>query len=474
MKRAILIVVFTLLAASLAVAEQLPLISRVYLQNGKSFEGGIAINPVTHKVYLIAELATEGADDEKVVFVVDEDVLRGAKSARKISIPTSVTAKYIPIANENEYIVVDSTRNLIYVATKYGLQEAESDTEGDSSGEGESETTGGDGEDSSGGGGVGTLINGTLTVIDGNTDTVIATYPFQPGIEPEGVAVDTVNSVVYVAAKAPEGEAASDNFCAAGTPIYDVGEPGDVECWTPGMIYAFYVDRDATPIVTYLKAIRAGDDPESIVFENGYIYAANEDDGTVTVASAVLPDKTGGDLLTDSPVPPSQPYSLGIAPYRLGAFYDFGPNPLACAENKFEADKMASGGGAVYLTDDRSRIVKIMGTSVLGKWEIPGATACEAIPNSDGGGLNTANNIAFMPKDDGIGLLYVVSEQNTVAVIKPNTMEIKGIVTVPGAVHLDGIAVDKSANRVWLTDETLQAFFVLQGACANGVGVCVK
>ena len=478
MKKAILITLFALLAASLAFAEQLPLISKVYLQNGKSFEGGIAINPVTHKVYLIAELATEGADDEKVVFVVDDSVLAGTKAAGKINLtmPTiTTTAKYIPIANENEYLVVDSTRNLIYAATKYSLAEAESDTEGDS-GAGESDPSGGDGEDSSGGGEAGTeaVIAGTLTVIDGNTDTVIATFSFPAGVEPEGVAVDTVNSVVYVAAKAPEGEAASDNFCASGTPIYDVGEPGDVECWTPGQIYAFHVDRTATAVITYLKSIRAGDDPESIVFENGYIYAANEDDGTITVASAVLPDKTGGELVTEESKPPTKPYSLGIAPYSLGAFYDFGPNPLACVENKFEADKMASGGGAVYVTDDRSRVAKIVGSSVLGKWEIPGATVCEAIPNSDGGGLNTANNIAFMPKEDGIGLLYVVSEQNTVAVMKPDTMTIKGVVTIPGAVHLDGIAVDTSANRVWLTDESLQAFFVLQGACANGVGVCVK
>lgn len=32
---------------------------------------------------------------------------------------------------------------------------------------------------------------GTLTVIDGETDSVIATYYFAPGVEPEQVAVNT-------------------------------------------------------------------------------------------------------------------------------------------------------------------------------------------------------------------------------------------------------------------------------------------
>ncbi len=48
------------------------------------------------------------------------------------------------------------------------------------------------------------------------------------------------------------------------------------------------------------------------------------------------------------------PYSLHVFAY---------PNPLACLENQFEADKMAAGGGSVFITDDRSRVAKITGTA---------------------------------------------------------------------------------------------------------------
>ena len=475
MRRILPMIIFGVLTASLAFAGQ-SMVTRIDLQSGKSVEGGIAVNPVTHKAYVIAELSTEGADDEKVVFVLDNNVLSQTRlGSKKLSLtpsPTIAPLKFIHIANENEYITVDSARNLIYVGTKFSVEEDESDS-GDDSGNDETEADAIDTPESEADTAVqpGAPIVGTLTVIDGNTDSVIATWPFDPGIEPEGVAIDPATGIVYLAAKAPEGEANSDDVCSSGTPIYDVGEPGDVECWTAGHIYAFLVDRAANPIIQLLKDIPAGDDPESIAFQNGMIYAANEDDGTVTVASAVYPDGTGGWLLTDFPTPPVLPYSQGIAPYSLGVFYKYGPNPLACVENKFEADKMAAGGGSVFVTDDRSRVAKITGTSIAGMFTVPGASVCEAIPNSDGGGLNSANNIAFMPRSDG-GLLYVVSEQNTVAVINPATMTRKSTIVVPGAQHLDGIAVDSVANRIWLTDENLQAVFVLQGACTNGTGAC--
>ena len=475
MRRILPMIIFGVLTASLAFAGS-SMVTKIDLQSGKSVEGGIAVNPVTHKAYVIAELSTEGADDEKVVFVLDDNVLSQTRlGSKKLSLtpsPTITPLKFIHIANENEYIAVDSARNLIYVGTKFSVEEDESDS-GDDSGSDETEADAVDTPESEAetGSQPGAPIVGTLTVIDGNTDSVIATWRFDPGIEPEGVAIDPATGVVYLAAKAPEGEANSDDVCSSGTPIYDVGEPGDVECWTAGHIFAFLVNPAANPIITLLKDIPAGDDPESIAFQNGMIYAANEDDGTVTVASAVYPDGTGGWLLTDFPSPPVLPYSQGVSPYSLGVFYNYGPNPLACVENKFEADKMAAGGGSVFITDDRSRVAKITGTSVKGILNIPGATICEAIPNSDGGGTNTANNVAFMPRSDG-GVLYVVSEQNTVAVINPATMTQKSTIVVPGAQHLDGIAVDSAANRVWLTDENLQAVFVLQGACTNGTGVC--
>jgi DNA-binding beta-propeller fold protein YncE len=60
-----------------------------------------------------------------------------------------------------------------------------------------------------------------------------------------------------------------------------------------------------------------------------------------------------------------------------------------------------------------------------------------------------------------------------VAIFNPATMTQKATITIPGAQHIDGIAVDAPANRVWLTDEVVQAVFVLQGACANGTGACI-
>ncbi len=472
MRRILPLIIFGVLTASLLFAEQPQLVTKISLEGllppGKSVEGGIAVNPVTHKAYVIAELATEGADDEKVVFVFDNDSVNANSAPKKLGLPlaTSHSVKVIPIPNENEYIAIDSSRNLIYIGTKFSIEGEESES-GDEGGDDEAET-----EDP---GGLeppdlppvptpGPVLLGTLTVIDGNTDTVIATWYFPLGVEPEGAAVDPATGVIYLAAKAPEGEAADDDTCSSGTPIPDIAEPDDVECWTAGYVYAFFVDPAATPKIKYLKTIPAGDDPESLVFVDGKVYAANEDDGTVTIATAVTPCETGwcgGDLLTDLPAPLVS-YSLRVFSYA---------NTLACIENQFEADKMAAGGGSVFITDDRSRVAKITGTAVVGTWEVPGATVCEAIPNTDGGGLNTANNIGFMQKD-GKGLLYVVSEQNTVAIFNPETMTMKATITIPEARHLDGIAVDAAANRVWFTDEEVQAVFVLRGACANGTGHC--
>lgn len=478
MKRTNLLLILGLLTASVALADQPSGLTKISLQAGKSIEGGIAVNPVTNKAYVIAELATEGADDEKVVFVLDNAVLNGKSAPKKLNLPFGATTHppgVVPIPYENEYIAIDSVRNLIYIGTKFSAEQDESDTGDDESGDGEVEAPGGVEPPE-----LAPVTSlepvavtlGTLTVIDGETDTVIATWYFSPGIEPEGAAVDPDTGVVYLGAKAPEGEASDDNTCSSGIPIFDVGEPGDVECWTPGHIYAFFVDP-ADKTIKFLKDIPAGDDPESVVFQNGMVYAANEDDGTVTIAMAVYPDGTGGGLVTDLPRPPTKPYELGLPPYNLGVFYGYGPNPLSCVENKYEADKMAAGGGSVFVTDDRSRVAKIVGTGVIGMWNIPGATVCLGIPNTDGGGANTANNIAFMQRDDR-QFLYVVSEQNTISIFNPETMELKATITIPDAQHLDGIAVDSAANRVWLTDEQLQAVFVLHGACANGTGACVK
>lgn len=305
MKRPIVLLIPGLLAASLAFAAlpaslsaaKIPSLTRIYLQAGKSIDG-IGVNPVTHKAYVIGEQATEG-DDQKAVFVLDSAVLNARSAPKKLKLPLGSTThppKVVPIPNENEYISIDSTRNLIYVATQFGVEENEPpDTD---SGGGEVEPPGGLEPPEYApvtAPAPATVDRGTLTVIDGNTDTVIATWYFDAGIESEGTAVDPASGMVYVGAKAPEGESANDDTCTSGTPIYDVGSPGDVECWTGGYIYAFFFNpADATQPIRWVKTIPAGDDPESVVFAGGMVYAANEDDGTVTIATAVKPNGTGG------------------------------------------------------------------------------------------------------------------------------------------------------------------------------------
>ena len=240
MKRLILLVTLGLLTVSYAFAAPTKSLIKLILPMGKSMEGGIAVNPVTHKAYVIAELNAEGADDAKAVFVYDDASVTANKAPKKLLLPlvTTLPVKIIPIPNENEYLAIDSARNLIYVGTKYSVEQDEADT-GDDTGEGETEPPGGEEPPELAPVTSATPIPvtlGSLTVIDGSTDSVIATWYFAPGIEPEGTAVDPLTGIVYLAAKAPEGEAADDDTCSSGTPIYDLGEPLDVECWTAGSI----------------------------------------------------------------------------------------------------------------------------------------------------------------------------------------------------------------------------------------------
>ena len=443
MKRLILTVVFGLLAAHSAVAATQSLIK---LPAGKNPEG-IAVNPITHKAYVAAEVDNP---DRRVIMVFDNAALSGTSGP-----------KLVTIANETEYITVDPLRNRIYLSTKYGI--VSDDVEGggeDSAEEGDIDS-------------VGTVTNtvlGTLTVINGRTDTVIATYQFPDGVEPEGVAVDPLRNIVYVGTKAPNPEPANGQ-CPWGT--YFIDEDGDEECWTAGSIVAFNAANIATGPI---KTIPAGDDPESVVFANNMIYAANEDDGTVTIAHAVKTDGSGGGLITDTPV-----YSSTAPPYSLGVFYNFGPNTLACPDKQYETDKMAVGlFGSVYITDDKSRVATIQGAKVRGETSIPidpNLGQCDLAKGNDENGLNTANNIAYMwpltwPSSGPS--VYVVSEQNTVVMLDPLTLTLKATITVPTAVHLDAVGVDGFANRIWITDEALHVVFVLQGACANGTGPCTE
>ncbi len=437
MMRKLLFVFFALISVNLFAATP----SLITLPAGKNPEG-MAVNPVTHKAYIVAEV-----DDP------DRQVVMVFNGAALLSGQPMPPPKLITITDETEYITVDSTRNRIYLSTRYGIESSDDESGGDEGGADSAITV---------------INKGTLTVIDGNTDTVLAKYTFPLGVEPEGVAVDRQRNVVYVATKAPEPEP-ENGQCPWGTWFID--EDGDEECWTGGTIYVFNGADFTKPLLKPIKPIKtipAGDDPESLVFTNSMVYAANEDDGTITIAHAVKADGTGGQLVTDTPA-----YSSALPPYSLGAFYGFGPNTLACPDKQYEADKMTVGmGNTVYITDDKSRVALISGPQVMNWNEISGATQCSLAVGNDENGLNTANNIAFMKRSSG-SRVYVVSEQNTVAILDPESLLLRATVTVPNAVHLDAIGVDAAANLVWITDEQLMQVFVLQGACADGTGPCI-
>ena len=137
--------------------------------------------------------------------------------------------------------------------------------------------------------------------------------------------------------------------------------------------------------------------------------------------------------------------------------------------------------GNVYIIDDRYRVAKIDGATdaVVEVIEIPGYDCEETVPDDTPVVFrNTANNIAYMAH--GQGKLYVISEQNTVTLIKwkkkgKKTIPTLTTLTIPGADELDAPTTDPALNRVYITDEGLASLWILKGACANGVGVhCVR
>lgn len=418
---------------------------------------GIAVNPVTHTAYI---LSRDVATNTKNVVVIDNDTLNSKASPKKLNLPLGAAAKapkLIHIANDHEYLAIDSTRNLIYVPTNYA---APYTPELNQPPDENDEPTAG--------------VLGTLTAIDGKTNSILAVYEFPEGYIPEATAVDPVNNIVYIAAKLPEAGSPS------GCPIDPAS--GQAECeFTGGMIYAFNAANVRQGKLGSPIASIPAEEPESIVFDpvSRLLYAADESKGRAVIAHAVnskgVPEANG---ITWLPI------------WTTRGFADSGPNPYALPCSPYEADKMTVGlNGAVYMTDDKSRVAKIVNEAVVGMTHIdlPGGdnTPLYCYGEEPVQGQNTANNIGFMKTnpDPLTGVvtenLYVVSEQNTVSVLDPATLALKSTIFVPGATELDAIAVDGSMGRVWITDEVGQsgtdtggAVFVLHGACAKGGAVC--
>jgi hypothetical protein len=106
--------------------------------------------------------------------------------------------------------------------------------------------------------------------------------------------------------------------------------------------------------------IPSGVDPEALVFNPvyGQVYAANEESDTVTIARAVTRTDAGyagGEVLN----PGADRVFTDVCRGENGVVYSI--------DDYGEADRLAVGAdGAVYLTDDRHRIAKIVDTTVVG------------------------------------------------------------------------------------------------------------
>jgi DNA-binding beta-propeller fold protein YncE len=349
---------------------------------------------------------------------------------------------------------------------------------------------------------------GEVAVIDGSTNSVITFIPLQLNgdvYQPYQVAIDEAQNLIYVGAKSPEPEPNAligpPYGCKAIRELPSDEAPAgqeELDCWHAGAV--FVIDGKTNKVV---GSFFAGDDPEGLVFAKatGKLYASNEDDGTVTVAQGAKRNRNGsitapsviGTIISGKLVPGQWQPTCDANNYcgqrGQGTNLSLWVDPARPASKSVcegiddeaeEADKMAvDPKGNVYIIDDRYRVAKIDGITdkVVDVLAIPGFDCEQSVP--DGTEVlfrNTANNIAYMAL--GQGKLYVTSEQNTVSLIgwdKKGKMTIKATLTIPKAVELDAITTDPGGNRVYITDESLAALWILKGACANGTGkACVQ
>jgi len=266
--------------------------------------------------------------------------------------------------------------------------------------------------------------------------------------DPTGVAADVSTGIVYIGAKMPEIE--------------------DAEEWGVGAIMAF--DGNSN---TFLDAlVPAGDDPESLVFnsaagKSGRVYTANEDEGTLTITSAVTHGTRGGWDTTK------------FTGDRITTQRVFDPSECpAGTYQPAEADKLAvddrTNMNMVYLTDDRFRVAAIPGDvdAALTNVNILRLSPGETCPTSaDPQVYNYANNLALAPnlgaviKGGRAGLLYVTSENYKVSIVDLKTFTKSGelsIVDAQGipASHIDWPVINPGTNRFYISDEQRPAVFI--------------
>jgi len=268
--------------------------------------------------------------------------------------------------------------------------------------------------------------------------------------DPTGVAIDQTTHVVYLGGKMPEVE-------------------GDTE-GGEGVVMAF----DGTA-GKFLDAVAsAGDDPESLAFNrtaapSGRVYAANEDEGTLTVAPAITAGRAGA----------WRTATFSGSEFKLGPIFDASECPPGTYQPA-EADKLAVDEitNMVYLTDDRFRLAAIKGSAIdltglqILRLSPDGACPTSPVPEV----YNYANNIAIDPylgsvaTRDGTrgGLAYVTTENWRVSIVdlksftKVATFGIED--NLGRAVHIDWPIVNPytDPDRFYVTDEQRTAVYVYE------------
>lgn len=396
----------------------------------------LAVDRSTGTVYAMTEAEDDdegGVDTDAVTVASDPGCGEDQHDIAVINGNTGEVQGFIPVSGEAEYMAVDPALQLLYVPqyNDEGLDAPQ-----------------------------------CLAVVD-LTNWAVAYYPIpftfvdprtgqDTGYQynPTGVDVDPNTHIAYLAAKMPEIEEQSE------------GEP-EVE-WGQGAIMAF----DGANRAFLNTFVPAGDDPESLVFNRkggkfGRVYAANEDEGTITVTSAIT---LGSDGLWDT-------RAFRGSTSTFGPIFDASECPAGTYQPA-EADKLAVNDrtNMVYLTDDRFRVAAIPGDAKdLTELTILRLTPDKTCPtSSDPEVYNYANNLALDPALGSVinrnggkgGLLYVTSENSKVSIVDLGLFTKVGEFSVSDAggpaKHIDWPVISPTTNphRFFVTDEQRAAVYI--------------
>ena len=385
---------------------------------------GVAVNPVTGKVYVANFGSTSTALD--TVSVISGDIVVGT----------------IPVEDAPSQIAVNPVTNRIFV-TNHG--------HGDNYGYGSS-----------------------VSVIDGSTDTVIRTIrlvtgdPPTPGQGPHGIAVNPNTNKIYVAVIDSHRLVVIDGDNLDAPPTY-IAPPLDVPLWMVAVnpdlnrvyatgsdevwVHRVFVLDGATN--TWLTNLNVGTNPkQGVAFnpETGRLYVSNEGSNNVTVIqtcsasgplSAPTATATSTPTATATPtatptgsptatptLPPSECYPVVEATRNVGA------NPHG----------VAVGNGKIYVANRSVNTVSVFRLSDYA-W-------VRDIAVSGG-----PSGVAY---DDRHQVFYVTQHDlNQMAVINSTTDAVITSVTVGAGPH--GVAYNSTANKIYVANYDDDSVTILDG-----------